>query len=786
MAFDIPSNYLTYNITQWEMYQVDAATGEILTPANQTGDFDNNLPSSSRLTPADGSITTTDLARSSTNNWFDTLGTTKPFYAVSFDWEVLWNDTNDVNYYGFINTTLDLPVLYKIDMDNSETTSAGAIPVETPNQPVTIEDHTKHVGSINAPAQYIQILSVVPANTTDGDDYGDYFEINVSSVKFYLNSTSFELANDSSNAILTITQPVGGDDGLVNLTIFDLSTVNYALGGAVGRYLSQNEANEKIILVYDVLSSGQEQAGETFTFTGNSTMVTLSGTPLTEGIPPVVIPVSAKRLTGYKDLVIFDPAEPSLVNATIVLKVDADVYPDNITGLQFIDYVPQGTDFDRANVRLYVNGSLKTIDVDYNISQIGPITLPDGLSVIAWNYTRIGGDGTWTLYNGENITALYRVNITTTGVYVLPTILSGFDPVTGERFSATAYGVTRVEIPESFIPPQVIDGELTLAKRVVVGELGVWTKDVEVFNPNDRPANAELRISVFPDTVDASVSYFNFLGQRIELPIEFEETAEGKVIVSNIRLIPYETITLSATVLSPPVLEIDRDVEVIGESDVEDMVDLKMDLYLKNYFEGAYTNVILNLPIGFPNIDRVTDAFGTALAFTGGASASSITISEIEPLGVETVIVLYQQAYPTIIVTPDTDRYNPGSDVGLNILVIGAEEIANPFIEIEIYGPTGGIAYATIIELSRLEPLEKTELFERYALPSVAPAGIYTFTARLRSSDSFAILASYEGNFYVAGVAPGAIVGLEYAVIVAALILLFFSVRRLRTVRKER
>ena len=780
MAFDI-ANYLTYNISGWGIYEVDPATGGIVPGAKQTGNF-----TPSELTPANGTITTTDLTRSSSNNWYDSGATTKPYYAASFDWEVLWDD-NWQYYYGYINTTLDLPVLYKIDMDTNETRSFGVIPVETPNQIVTIEDRTKHVGSTNAPAQYIQILSVVPANTTDGDDYGNYFTINGSSVEFYINETiaANELLNDSSYAILTITQPAGGNDGLVNLTIYNLSAVDYAGGGTVGRYLSQNVASEQIILVYDVLSSGQEEAGDTFTFTGNSTMITPTGTPLTEPLPDVLIPVSAKRLTGYKDLFVPNAAFPTLVNTTIVVRVDADVYPDNITGIQFIDYVPNGTDFNRNKVSLFINETYPQIlDTDFDVSLIGPITLPDGSVVIAWNYTRIGGDGTWTLYNGENITVKYQINITTTGVYVLPAIIAGFDPVTGEGFSATAYGVVRVDVPESTEPPEIlIDDELSLAKRVTVGNPAQWMKSFEVFNPNTRPIQAEFETLIFSDSIEASASYFDFFGLMREEAVSFQNIDEGKKMVWKTILQPLETRKYTINVFTPPVLVIDEDVEVLGRSDEDKKVRIKKDIFLKNFAKEAYRNLAINQPIGLDSIISVKDAFGTALAFTGGSSASSVIIPEIEPLGLKTVTVIYKESYPTLIVTPDKDVYQSGKPFGMNIIIInGGEELKYSYIEFEFYKPDGSLIYADIKQLGSMKPLEKTELYETFTLQTGLPDGIYMIVARF--GEDFTILASYTGNFNVAGIAPG-FTGFEYVIIIAALILLFFLIRRLRFAKRR-
>jgi hypothetical protein len=110
--------------------------------------------------------------------------------------------------------------------------------------------------------------------------------------------------------------------------------------------------------------------------------------------------------------------------------------------------------------------------------------------------------------------------------------------------------------------------------------------------------------------------------------------------------------------------------------------------------------------------------------------------------------------------------------------------LEDAYVELEIYTPYYSLVYADIIEIGKLDPLESTELYETFNIPSVAPPGIYIIVARF--GEGVTTLATYTGNFYVAGAAPG-YTGLIYsALIIVALVVLFFSFRRLRGVRRER
>jgi hypothetical protein len=503
--------------------------------------------------------------------------------------------------------------------------------------------------------------------------------------------------------------------------------------------------------------------------------------------------VTGRRVIGYKDLIAYDVNIPTLINASINISI-TDTVGTGIAGIKFMDFVPQGAitysdyvgNFSNGDWVVIRNGTVLTYGTDYDITDNGTATLPDGLMVQQFEFVNATGNSTWNLTNGEYIEVSYQINYTTPGVYVLPVMIAAYDPDTGISLATTFFGVIKVEIPEPNLPLSIDEGGLKQSTTVLVGKPAVWVKEFGVFNPNPRTVSARFESVVFDDATDGYVTYYDAGGRRVEEAIGFAMNGQGqKVIYWDSSIVPFETRNYEVNILTPPVLEIDRDVEVL-EQLPEKKVRLKMDVYLKSFAQENYGNVILNLPIAYDKMEGVRDGFGNRLPFTGGPETTSITVDRVAAGELKTISVIYQESYPTIIITPDRDRYNLNSPVSLEILVInGGEKIDYPYLEIEIYTPGMDVIFTNIEKLEEMEPLEKTELYEKFVIPSAAPSGMYIASARFR--EDFAVLASATGNFYVLGVEGGIPEALQILMIIlVSVILVYFSFRRLREVRTSR
>ncbi len=772
---------LTYNITEWRLYEIDTATGQPYDNPNVTGVF-NGSTTASQILPTDGRIYTTDSARSNDTEWFNSTSQTKVYFTSYFNWSILWNTTDSENYWSYINSTLDMPTLYRIDITNTEADS-GLINPDTGGDVVTINHTTMHAGDTAIRTDQIEIYAVIPANTTGGNDHGQ-FAVHSTSIEVWWydsdGTTWWELNKADAELTVTVSNATSSADGYINVSISDLSAVDREAAGDVGEDLG---LNDKIRLRFQVVSNESMTTGDSYNFTGNATHYTVSGTPISEPLAYKVIQVSAVRLTGYKDLIIEDPNCPTMINVSINLTVEGET----IAGIKFTDYVPEQALYGfnmSANASVYYyNATEETLyewveDTDYEIINMGSFLLPDGANVTAYTFNNTAEDG-WNLSAGDWIFMNYTMNVTQAGLYVLPVIIAAFDPVTGLDLSTMFIGAVTVLIPEPLLPVKVEVDEIQLAK-VIVGKPAFWSQTIEVFNPNSKPAKARFSIPTFEDTTDAYASYYNDLGEKIEEDVFITGSGSNKIIAWETTLQAMETRQYEVTVLTPPVIEIDRDVEVL-EKIGDKSVKLKMDIYLKSLAKEDYQNVRLNLPIAYEKVLRVTDAFGNKLAFTGTASTTTVIIPEVKADEMVSVSIIYKESYPLIIVTSDRDRYELESPVSLEILVInGGERLDYPYIETEVYTPYMNIIHSAIQNLDEMEPLEKTEIYEKFVIPVNAPKGTYIATARFR--EAFTTIASGTGNFIVAGIPPGINI-LDVIFILLVLALLYFTTKRIKYMR---
>ena len=762
---------LTYNISSWALYNASAyniSSGDI----KQSGTF-----SPTNFTSAYGRLYTTD-SLSSNGSRYEWNGD-KPYLASSFDWYVHWNDTYRY-YISYINTTLDLPTLYKVDMTLYKSIDGYLVPSSVSKYNVT--DKVQYQGDNNAPVSQITILSDVPNSTTTG---GVRTYLNASNARVYFdNGTRTDLTGNAPVSIV-ITQPDGNSPGLVNLTITDLSQTS------AGKNLSQGE---NITLIYDVTTGNDLEMGDAFNSTGNATITSESGTPLTENFTAPQISTSGRSLLGYKDLWVPSSVHPTLVNGTLVVLVDGG----EISGIKFVDYVPLGTNFTcSTNSISFYNtsdsGSTWVSDTNITATDKGNVTLPNGVTVQACEYSSNGGNG-WNLTDNEGVKVIYLINITNSGLYEMPMEIAGFDPELGREVRSRALGVVRIKVPSPMIKPTITQTDFLTARTITIGKQVSWVKDFEVYNPNSRIVEAEMEIEVFKDTTDGFVEYLDDEGNehKEEIVIRNKDgntcrsdgvPLGGRVMTWKARLAPLETRSYDIKVLTPPILETDRDVEVLRKLE-DKMVELRMSIFLRSLADEVYKNVAIHLPISRDNILEVKDSFGNVFSYTGGKGSTTIYIDKFGAKELKEIIIRYKQGYPKIIITPDKDRYSLDATVNLDILVIhGGDEIAYPYLETEIYTPNRDLVYSNIQDLKRLEAIDKTSISESFKVPVGAPTGKYVAETRLRSD--LATLATGTGNFYIMGATTGYGNLLGYLVLFFAIAILYFSLKRLYIIKKS-
>jgi hypothetical protein len=179
----------------------------------------------------------------------------------------------------------------------------------------------------------------------------------------------------------------------------------------------------------------------------------------------------------------------------------------------------------------------------------------------------------------------------------------------------------------------------------------------------------------------------------------------------------------------------------------------------------------------------VSDGEGNKLSYSGTDSVR-VTIPEMASKALEEIILKYKDTYPRIIVTPSRESYDLDSEVSLDILVIhGGEQIDYPYIETEVYTSDKELVYANIRQLDKLDPISKTNISERFKVPLGATSGKYVAEARLRTDMD--TLAVGTGNFYVSGTESAVAAWMSYLMLVIALGVLYFGVKRIRSVQSE-
>lgn len=754
---------LDYLMSAWKLYQV-LANGTPVGTAN-----------SSSTTPGWGTIA---AGTTKYTDWFDTQSAVKPYFASYFDWNVSWAGSE--GYVAEVRGRLDMGSLYVIDVSNAKAIDGVMLPssgtdMGLPEQSIKIRDSITYLGDNNARGINFSIYSVYPPKSVNGTVV--VFYANCSSAAVTVNGTAI-----TSNVTITCVNNTASAEGYVKAVIKDL---NQSLFNS---YLMTNNV---VNISYDLVFNESLQGGLIFNMTGNATVWSQSGTPIMENLPLTNITVSTKRLSAYKELKINNPAQPNTVNATIrVDAYDKSEAADGIADIKLLDYIVNGTNFSINSVLIvYYNksgdNSVTLVNgTNMNITHLsGATTLTDGTPVDAYEYSRLNASNLFwngTMKDEDYLVISYIFNITATGTYTLPMQVFGLDPATGAAISSSAFGSIYVAIPEPAKPFEIEDSNLTLAKIVVVGQPATWSKKFAVYNPNGRPIRSRFETNVFDDSTQAYAGYYDSFGQRIDEKVEkdnglvFWETTMGAL----------ETRTYDITVLTPPILEIDRKVEVLEKLENK-KVKLKTDIYLKNFAKEAYENIRLNLPISYDKIVEVRDLFGERLMFNGGADSISITIGEMEAEGVKTITVIYEEGYPAVIVTSDKDRYTADSPVGLAILVInGGERIDHPYFETEILDPRLDTVHSSFIDLNSLDPLEKTETTEKFAIPMEAITGSYVANVRFR--EDFTTISEGFANFYVLGKREGILMFIETAIIVMlGLVLLVLTYRRIQEIRKD-
>jgi len=776
------ANSLNYSVSEWHLYMVNES-GQVNTSYVQNGTI------LSVGTATQTSINGTDGRGYTAWNTTDSSG--KPFFAPEFVWEVKWNGSSLADYtrhWGVINATMDFDNIGEIDITTSKSIDTGSDYVSSTVVPIKCMEYVQHSGSSALNASFIQILSVIPNFTTTGT--ATNWTINTSSINVtYMNSSNGNketqlLLNSSQNDAWNITiQPedaVGGN-GLINITINNLNAT-----GVPEQYLMQND---QIKLYYTITSSAGTSSGDVWQFGGNASVKTFSGTPIRE-LNNVTFTGGEKSLIAFKEVIARNPNQPNNISVLIYINV-SDVAGGGISGIYFADYVPAGTSFDRTipEFRFY-NASedtwyLWSVDTEYNLTNQSTSTLPDGVLVETWLYNATlpyssATSPGWTLQDGDTLVVNYTVNVTDEGLYTLPTIISAFDPNTGESVGTTAFAAIVVSLPESMNALTISEKELELSQFVTINQPARWRKEFQVFNPNSRRVSGNFKTEIFRDTIDVSVSYSR-RGAEVPVPFSYETDGNKRYLSWESDIGAFETRDFTIRAYTPPVIETDK--QIVGEVEKvdENTVRIVLDMFFKNTAGEDYDNVRIYMPTEVHKIESITEK-GRNLDYWGSGNTTVIEIKDFKAGELKAVRVVYLGSFPIVIVKTDRDEYETGMPVGMTVLIInGGRGVDKPYIETEVYSEFGDLVRTTVEQGRSLSPLEKDEHHQKFTIPHGSPTGSYL--ANIRFREDYAIIGTGSTSFFVRGVSR-TMQGISYVILFSTtLFVLYFSGQRIKHLR---
>jgi len=229
-------------------------------------------------------------------------GSEKLYYSCAFDWEVIWgsNITQSIS-----ESRINGPVLYELD------TWAGKEVLlvfdNATGRSLHINDTARHLGHSILGVNQTLINSVIP-HLSDSSFNTSW---NVSDVTVtYKNSTGYY--DLTPYASITIINATNFTDGLVSVYFSNISSI-------LGHSLMQNE---DLILGFDILAP-PSNLSDTYTFTGNATMWTDSGTPDTEVFQAVSVGVT---LEMWQFPEVFNSSE----TVEVIVRVEGNSTPNII------------------------------------------------------------------------------------------------------------------------------------------------------------------------------------------------------------------------------------------------------------------------------------------------------------------------------------------------------------------------------------------------------------------------------------------------------------------------
>lgn len=737
------ASFLNYLIHSWAIYRVGELDDPLLNATNET-------------TIAPGESLYTD--------WYESSGPGKEYYAIAFDWEVVWNESA-TTYSGSTKSMLDLPELYVMDIypyGDIITITSNTLSGRT----VSVQESFKHIGYESLESDNITAV-LVPASG---------FEISTTSIRVFYSNESV----GGEEYEITDYVDISSTNGNVTINITNLT-------GITGHPLGKNE---DIIIIHDESSSSSEET-KAYNFTTYFTTFTLSGTPVTKEFEkekeiPGVVPIIPPPVVGPPAIIVRfadiskEKAEIRLVdNNTAEIYTSVRVYDTGTKGIKNISgtiFIPENSEIIMSSISLRIYDDSKKQwqelerDADFVINDEGVKGIGDK-EYRVFSITK--KQGAFDFYNNDSIELLYRVRLPF-GTHELITRFSGYDTYKD-----------RYIFEDIFLPIRVYEKisleELLITERdfeqfkAFVGKPVTWIKRIDVYNPAVSSREKTFEIEVYSDVLNAYL-----IVNKTEITVELKKNAKSYIVWTD-SFRPQERKTYYARITTPPVIDVGEKLDVLELK--ENITTFILNITLQNLAAELYTNISFELPLAVENIRSINDENGSLNYTDSGTGGIYIEIPWMSGNSEKYIVVIYSEIPPVLVIKPDKKTYTSlDSLVNLTTIIIPRDVMESMNLEIEVIRskPRMKTVYINLIPLGTITPEKATKLYDDFRL-AFSPPGDYIARARLKRN--FWIVLSDDEVFNVIGVAPKFyMIDITWVLIAAAAFILLLVIRRYRRV----
>lgn len=689
----------TYILNGWELYEIGNPTPVL------------NSTQQSSISPGDTRYT----------DWYDSGLADKPaYFSGSFNWEIVWGTST---YRGISTSTMDMPVLY--EMDSWSDGTAVLLSNSGSGKSVMVNITTRHLGYSGISVNGFRANSTLPRFASGGGGAATWIP---STIRVYYSNGSGTY--DITSFAIIQTQDSQPGDGFVYAEVNDISS-------ALGHYMGQND---DIILSY-VASTSPSSMNHIYNFTTNTTVVTLSGTPVTKTAgaslttPGVVLPVEPGGGGGGGGpppaayaAIVKESADAYFVTASIVRVIVTAGVIDNgdkgIKDVKVLAYVPKDASLDTSSavLRLYRNSTRAweelALDKDFIVIDRGPTTIgkEEYREYLIKKVTPSGSlfEQTIDMRNGDKIEVNYKVDIPFGTSYLLTRVF-GYNYYQDKLIFEDAYTPVRRELSQ-LEKLQVEEGEW-LQGEALVDRPVKWTKFFRIYNPNNVSVEEVMATKVFQDSLDVGLAEAGRT-ERTKLQLR-----GGNETLVNwyARLAGRERKTYMIEADTPPVLETKREITVLESNRTS--IRIIANITMENFARERYTNVTFVFPVKKEKIIMISDPAVGIVEFQDGVKLITPAFRGLE---VRSLSIMYVETPPMLATTLNAIKFSCSDSAKVTIIVVPSEAELDSYVEMEVVGPEPNLitSHVEIVDLKGAKPYEEIRIPIRLSLSSF-PSGKY-------------------------------------------------------------